>query len=42
MNKFFKAVSSSGSVLDIVVADDRERAKVQMLFRPWTTSSSGF
>lgn len=35
MNRFFKAVDNSGSVIDIRIADSEEQANVLMLFRPW-------
>ena len=35
MNRFFKAVDNSGSVIDIRIADNEEQANVMMLFRQW-------
>ena len=35
MNRFFKIFDAYGSVLDILIADNKERAEVLSLFRPW-------
>lgn len=34
-NRFFKALAEDGSTLDILIANDLDRARVMMLFRPW-------
>lgn len=35
MNRFFKAVDDGGQTLDVIIADNKERATTLMMFRPW-------